>query len=346
MNSTQKNTQHQEWENDWGYLPVIKALTAVASLLHDWGKASQLFQHKLKNSTKQGDPLRHEWISCLLLQALIAQSEDKACDKAWLTLLASGTFDESKLLQTVAQNTAKPLHDLPPIAQLVAWLIVSHHRLPNLAKPMEYGDTQRKDITSLLKIITAEWGYQNKFDERLNKSDEQAFTKRLEQCFEFKQGVLSDSPQWRKALKQWASRLSDAQPDILTTMNNGAWRVIVHHARLCLMLGDHYYSSCDKDNKWQSHVELYANTARIDQTSVLKQKLDEHLVRVGEHALNISQSLARFTTDMSMAYDIKSLAQKSPKAFEWQDTATQKITEFKQNHPQFTQTSSEKNGGW
>lgn len=339
VNSTQKNIQRQEWENDWVYLPVIKALTAVAALLHDWGKASQLFQHKLKNSTKQGDPLRHEWVSCLLLQALIAQSEDKTCDKAWLTLLASGTFDESKLLQTVAQNTAKPLHDLPPIAQLVAWLIVSHHRLPNLAEPMKYGDAQRKDIASLLKSITAEWGYQNKFDE-------QAFTKRLGQCFDFKQGVLSDSPPWRKAVKKWASRLSDAQPLILSAINNGAWRVIVHHARLCLMLGDHYYSSCDKDDKWQSPVELYANTARVNKTSVLKQKLDEHLVRVGEHALNISQSLARFTTDMSLAYDIKSLAKKSPKAFEWQETATQKITAFKQKHPQFTQTSSAKNGGW
>ncbi|MGL4768295.1 MAG: type I-F CRISPR-associated helicase Cas3f [Formosimonas sp.] len=335
VNNTKTNHQHNEWENDWVYLPAIKALTAVAALLHDWGKASVLFQQKLRKSTKQGDPLRHEWVSCLLLNALITQSGDSTSDAAWLDLLGRGQINETQLVELVVQNNTHPLDNLPPIAQLVAWLIVTHHRLPSLHDKTKLNGFERNNISAQLKSISAEWGYQK-----------QEFKERQPQCFEFKQGVLSDSVPWRKAIKKWVARLADAQPQIVTAIDNGAWRVMVLHARLCLMLGDHYYSSCEQDSKWQSTIELYANTARVEGVSQLKQKLDEHLVRVSEHALNISQSLSRFSSDMTPAYDIKNLSKKSPPAFEWQDLATSKINAFKQSNPQFTQANAEKNGGW
>ena len=47
VNSTKKSLAQNKWENDWHYLPLIKALVAIAALLHDWGKASVLFQKKL-----------------------------------------------------------------------------------------------------------------------------------------------------------------------------------------------------------------------------------------------------------------------------------------------------------
>ena len=73
VNTTKKKLDQNKWENDWHYLPLIKALVAVSALLHDWGKATVLFQQKLlsKNNQFKGDPLRHEWISCLLLNALV-----------------------------------------------------------------------------------------------------------------------------------------------------------------------------------------------------------------------------------------------------------------------------------
>ena len=44
VNTTLKELPVNLWENNWTYLPVVKALVAVAALLHDWGKASALFQ--------------------------------------------------------------------------------------------------------------------------------------------------------------------------------------------------------------------------------------------------------------------------------------------------------------
>ena len=58
VNSTKKSLAQNKWENDWHYLPLIKALVAVSALLHDWGKATVLFQNKLVQNTRKGDPLR------------------------------------------------------------------------------------------------------------------------------------------------------------------------------------------------------------------------------------------------------------------------------------------------
>ena len=136
VNATQKSIAQNKWENDWHYLPLIKALVAVAALLHDWGKASVLFQNKLSGNERKGDPLRHEWISCLLLNALVQQSGKPQTDDAWLSLLISGQWNEADLKQQLINSSdqVRALSQLPPIAQMVAWLIVSHHRLPTLKK--------------------------------------------------------------------------------------------------------------------------------------------------------------------------------------------------------------------
>lgn len=323
VNRTQKNLAQDKWENDWHYLPLIKALVAIAALLHDWGKASVLFQDKLNKHSKQGDPLRHEWISCLLLNALVQSSGNINTDDTWLNLLIQQSWDENSLKQTITQATenAKALDNLPPIAELVAWLIVSHHRLPDLQLENmrnKYKGVKRESIKDLLKNITAEWGYQNKFDEK-------DYNKRVKLCFEFEYGLLSNSIEWSKQIKKWATRLLQENDSALRCLKDGSWRVILHHARLCLMLGDHYYSSCGKSERWRTTIPLIANTNKNGQP---KQNLDEHLVYVSKHALQVSQSLSRLSEEMDYAYDIRKLKQKSPLGFEWQDGATNQIKQF------------------
>lgn len=117
VNTTKKSLAQNKWENDWHYLPLIKALVAVSALLHDWGKATVLFQKKLleKNNQFKGDPLRHEWISCLLLNALVHSSGNIESDDAWLKLLIQQSWDEELLKQTISKNSdqSKVLDQLP-----------------------------------------------------------------------------------------------------------------------------------------------------------------------------------------------------------------------------------------
>lgn len=330
VNRTQKKLDQNKWENDWHYLPLIKALVAISALLHDWGKATVLFQKKLtaKNNTFKGDPLRHEWISCLLLNALVHSTDNPSSDDAWLNLLLNKTWSEQQLKDVVAKNLdkTKALDNLPPLAQLVAWLIVSHHRLPNLKEEAElksFSAEPAENIIDLFEFIEADWDYQNKFDE-------QEYQQQLLQCFQFEQGLLSQSVEWTKQIKKWSTRLLQEKNNIAQVLSDGSWRVILHHARLCLMMGDHYYSSCDADKTWKTDLSLIANTDY--ETKQPKQFLDEHLVRVSDNAMRVAQSLSRLADEMEPAYDILKLKKKSPQGFEWQDNAVKEIKQFKQKH--------------
>ncbi len=237
VNRTQNQRGVEAWENNWIYLPAIKALTAVAALLHDWGKASALFQKKLESSKFLADPLRHEWVSCLLLHALVQESGDASNDVAWLKQLGEASFDEAKLIERASQAAASPLADLPPIAQLVAWLIVTHHRLPLPQNKDGYSDIERTSIADLLKSIAADWGYRY--------PGEASDTQREKECFHFRKGILKNSKPWLKALKRWANRLQEVRPLWEQLFANGAWRVALHHARIALVLGDQASSNLD-----------------------------------------------------------------------------------------------------
>lgn len=325
VNKTQRSLLQSQWENEWSYLQLIKALVALAALLHDWGKATELFQRKLKLGSKQGDPLRHEWISCLLLQALVQQAGGS--DEGWLQCLANGQLDEKAIQGILQKQSLKPLENLPVTAQLVGWLVLSHHRLPrSLGKNGQFdknpANTVKPALGDLLNSISSQWGY-------ANGSGDQDHAKRLAQCFKFPEGLLSKSKAWMKSLKRWAGRLLQLQDQIKLVMSNGAYRVVLHHARLCLMLGDHYYSSQEADKTWDTTLQLIANTDRGQHP---KQKLDEHLVRVSDQGLKISQTLSRFTSDMAQAQDTKSLKRKSPAPYQWQDKAVEKIRTFKKQH--------------
>ncbi len=330
VNTTKKNILNTQWESNWTYLPAIKALVAISALLHDWGKATALFQKKLKDNSFKADPIRHEWISCLLLNALVRQAGNT--DETWLKLLSEGKWDEQGLKITVAEQCKNPLHGLPPIAQLVGWLIMTHHRLPSIYSEDDrkcWSDNGKPNLTSMLKSLSMAWGYQNPENDK----------KRLDACFEFPEGLMSQSGAWLKQLQKWSGKLLQEQDQIKNLLDNGAYRLLLHHARLCLMLGDHYYSSCSADQNWKTALNLIANT---DNQKKPKQKLDEHLVRVSGYALNISQTLSHFSAEMNLAYDIKGLKQKSPTGYQWQDKAVEGISIFKAQH----ESVQEQGYGW
>ncbi|MGZ5027702.1 MAG: type I-F CRISPR-associated helicase Cas3f [Methylobacter sp.] len=313
VNTTQKSIINTQWENDWHYLPVIKALTALAALFHDWGKASACFQDKIhpRNASRIiSDPLRHEWVSLVLLHALINGGQN---DADWLKRLADGDIDES--LFKDSNLSKKPMTDLPEAAALIAWLVVTHHKLPiNWSDTNKWKDESAKDLQKTLKPIMADWGYQN--------------AGQSQKCFEFPNGLPNQSKPWLKQSKKWAAKLLICLPRLEQAMADGSWRIVLHHARLSLMLGDHHYSSQPADAAWNSNLALYANTD--SKTKQLKQKLDEHLLGVAKNALITTHLLPKFEVEPPAVYDVKRLKQKSPdKRFQWQDNAVAKIKAWK-----------------
>jgi CRISPR-associated endonuclease/helicase Cas3 len=336
VNTTQKNILNTQWENDWHYLPLVKAIVALAALFHDWGKATLWFQNKLKIDSKKifGDPLRHEWISCLIFCALIKELAEDGGDGCWLARLEEGEIDETGLQKALDKRLQEALKDytknvfsnLPDFANAVIWLVISHHRMPLPSKHDDWRGEAAKSIQQILKRITPEWGYENRFDEKEFKSN-------LHQCFEFPHGFPNRSSQWLKQIKRWAGKAKDCLPLLQKAMNEGSIRIVLFHARMCLMIGDHFYSSQQADPKWNNKTNLFANTDRL--TKKLKQKLDEHLVEVAANALKTAHLLPAFENEPPFARDVHSLKIKSPTDFKWQDRAVEKINSWKKKFPEF-----------
>ena len=346
VHTTAKNLLHREWEGGWPYMPLLKALTAMAALLHDWGKASKHFQKKLRKSQakegKSADPLRHEWISVKLIEALVAVGGDTADDKAWLSYLLSDKVEEKALLDELSVIASSPKGDkfpakLPPLAQMIAWLILSHHRLPVLWDKNERtfyadGGAGGETFSAMLQALAAHWGYANGDPEK--KKD----------CFSFPQGLLFADPLWKKSITKWAARLlaekataegllaqgaagvatSDGERDASAAAEKSlALRPLLLYARTALLLGDHYMSSLPGAASSDKKL-LLANT----DGGQPKQTLAEHLVGVMKEAVQIVHCLPAFATEMGKVTDLRLPRAKDP-AFFWQDKAVQAIRDEK-----------------
>ena len=59
-NMTERNILRQDDEHDWHTAHDIRLLAAMAALFHDFGKANDTFQDKLRGKAKLADPYRHE----------------------------------------------------------------------------------------------------------------------------------------------------------------------------------------------------------------------------------------------------------------------------------------------
>lgn len=320
VNTTQVNRTHRDDRADWRYLPLIQALTSLAALLHDWGKASERFQQKLSLDYhgKFGDALRHEWVSCLLLKAFIEIS-NAIDDNEWLNLLKKGELNEARLQSVDLERIKHPLSGLPSAAKLIAWLLVSHHRLPLPLSLDGWDGEPSASLDDLLILIDKNWGYENHFD----GCDEQ-----VRACLHFPKGLVSNSTAWMKEIKRWAGKLLNQKAQLEQAMQDGSYRLILHHARLCLMLGDHYYSSLDskQTGTWKNTTGLIANTQK---DGAAKQALDQHLIGVCQRARYNVFNLPRFEQDIEGTDHVSALKKLSPPAYAWQDTAVAKVRAWK-----------------
>ena len=317
VNSTSTNRLYRDDLLDWQFLPVIRSLTCLAALLHDWGKASARFQQKLaKNYKGKGaDRLRHEWVSCLLLKALISNTDNPNTDEGWLTTLKDGKIDEGILKESLLNSSERPLANLPSIAKLIAWLIVTHHRMPCLEEKKAPKGSPCSSLEGMLGMIDKSWGYENNIDD-------------LASCLEFPQGLLTNSSKWLSQIRRWSGKLLESQEVISQTIENGSYRVLLHHARLCLMLGDHYFSSLDIDQTrhWPNVTGLIANTQK-DKSP--KQALDQHLAGVCESAKNIVGKLPVIESGLEPSFNTAELKRKGLPLYAWQDTAAKKIRDWR-----------------
>jgi CRISPR-associated endonuclease/helicase Cas3 len=307
-NTTLRNVLRSRDENDWRSAADIQLLAVMAALFHDIGKASRAFQRKLRDPNAQ-DGYRHEWISLRIFEAFVGDDDDatwlerlarisKASDKTWLDrIVRDGT----------AANPKSPFSRLGPLAQMIGWLILTHHRLP--CPP---GKFNSGTLRNLPLPIVADWA-----TPRLrNKSPQEK-----SDCWEFDQGLPFDSASWCERVSRCATQML-ARTDLLTKASSfRSDPHIMHLARLVVMLADHHYSSLPSSPRYgDPRFPLFANTDR--KTKALKQRLDEHLIGVGSHAGRLMRVLPRLHDLLPRIARHKGFKRRTAEsAFRWQDRA-------------------------
>jgi len=297
----------------WNNVDVIALLAGIAGLFHDFGKANILFQNKLnpKCKGKNWEPYRHEWVSLRLFQAFVG----KQTDEEWLKSLAGiSEKDEAVILNRLIKDPAEtinnPFSDLPSTAKLVAWLIISHHRLPSYPQNRANNAPSFEHINQWLdKAFDSLWNSANSLDdwgkqEKINN-------------WVFPNGTPLLSKTWRDKAKSLATRALHCKQ--LSQQNWFDNRFTAHLARLVLMLADHFYSASGVTISWQDQrYKSYANT----EGGVLKQKLDEHNIGVASNAYLLARKIPSLKENLpTLGYDRKFTQQTKVKKFFWQNKA-------------------------
>ncbi|AWX14799.1 type I-F CRISPR-associated helicase Cas3 [Mergibacter septicus] len=317
-NMTQRDILRSQDENNFNSIHTSAILAGLAGLFHDFGKANQLFQNKLtpKTKTSNFEPYRHEWLSLLLFAEFIKDQEKSSSeqvvyldDQTWLTRLANISDKSPDLIEK--QLTEKKTFDftqLPPIAQCIAWLILSHHRLPKKLNSDITLDSN--SITSWLTQLGVEWNALNHENCESNK---------IPLNLTFKLGTPIRSKTWQKKAKEIAKRA-------LKLHNFSEYAHLemafpLHIARLALMLADHNYSADQPHPHWQDpHYKAIANTDKT--TKEPKQHLDEHCIGVAHNAYLLALTIPKLRQSMPAITQHKDFKRRSKNdKFRWQDKA-------------------------
>ncbi|HEO1818371.1 type I-F CRISPR-associated helicase Cas3f [Acinetobacter baumannii] len=295
VNTTKKSIQPWKSSHLWQNLELVAIASGIAGLFHDFGKANALFQMKLDPNIKHGkgyEPYRHEWVSLKLFEVFVKHKTDEV----WLSELAHVSIKSEnewlrKINEAAVRTTlAETLEDLSPFAKLIAWLIVTHHRLPIF--PFFENDPPTLDHHDLsqywLSVCDVKWNSPN--DVKFEWSEEE----RLKN-WNFPFGLPVRSHEWCNKAKL----LSKRGLNQLIQIQQFDWLndpLTMHLSRLILMMTDHWYSAQDAKPEWQDGQYLaYANT---DKDRNFKQKLDEHNLAVGFYSYIYSRKLPQFIAEL------------------------------------------------
>lgn len=310
-NTTKRNILRANDENDWHSAEVIHLLSGTAALFHDLGKASDAFQDRLYGRAHEGRTIyRHEWVSLRLFEAFVAERSDRE----WLTqLLDHASYDASEWMTNLLRDDEalpfdSPFSRLPPLASTIAWLIVSHHRLPQKPPTQGVKAYYQADIRNLVGNIHASW----------NEIPTPHPREVVDRYWTFSKGLPVTSELWKARAARFARRWLA----VLDGSSTPSWLddpYVMHLSRMVLMLADHNVSA-SKSPFTHAPSSLFANTSRA--TGAMNQELTEHLLGVTREAGFIAHGLADLSGALPTIARHKLLRKRAESArFRWQDRA-------------------------
>lgn len=276
----------------------LALLAAASGVSHDIGKASCGFQRKLHSTDPVRDAVRHEWLSMQVRRRLRAGME-------WRTAWDLGGR-EGTAMTTVPEFMRR---GITGALEAVDFLIVSHHGL--------LGPERSKQNRSRAALP----------DDSLH-------------IREVKEALLRDAllPQAKLDARTLAEMYTTERrlAAMSETVSPAAWWASAVFARAALVFADHTVSGVERRDR---KAALYANTVRPaggKGRSVLNQSLDWHLTEVSRCAAEVLPGMLR-PDWLGLSLDtVEHILKPNPEPgsrFQWQDTATDVLTQLRERQP-------------
>lgn len=282
------------------------AAVVLGGLFHDLGKFNEWFQEKLRGTTILSDAVRHELVSCAIIeamfrgrdeQAVLAELADPARTAHLIETAYAQAFDAperylfkkdgpDRFTKLMDSLVADPKHeferlnlslgaDTPKLAMLLS-LVISHHRLPG-AKVLKSGRLTPTCQNLVRRDVEFDMGDKTKVAARTA-----CVRRELDLIFSQPKGLV---PLWKDSI--WVEKVAAAARGLLDAKPGDFhqdMRATALYGRTALILGDHRASQMGseqypKEGYPSDPSQAYANTNR--ERGVLAEPLSPHLVAVG-----------------------------------------------------------------
>ncbi|MCU4414466.1 type I-F CRISPR-associated helicase Cas3f [Acinetobacter sp. WU_MDCI_Axc73] len=306
--STKKNQEKLMLEQ---WVKASSLLAGAAGDMHDIGKASKHFQHKLNpEMAKQRvkDDVRHEWLSMKLLQNL--RKNDWNWQQAWNNL--NKGLDRFTLGDREINNNSDK--GIQTELEAVDYLIVSHHGLLGIEEILK-GDAMALPH------------YENHVRQRIPSIEQMSCAGDLSKS-------ISNSHQ--KRMQRLIALVPQHNKDQLLY-----WKALALHSRAALIHADHIVSAQQYSAVKPEKVQLFANTkfkeiAIGQKARIQDQPLDWHLHQVGDRASRIA---VQMMTDLNLSglseQSVEYICQPTTHPrFQWQNIAATALQKQIQKNPE------------
>ncbi|WP_445116230.1 type I-F CRISPR-associated helicase Cas3f [Acinetobacter sp. WZC-1] len=303
--STRKQQEQRMLE---AWVKVSSLLAGAAGDMHDIGKASVHFQHKLSPEMagqRIRDDVRHEWLSMKLLQQL--RHNGWNWELAWKNLargLDRFTLGERQEIEAGIQNER----------EAVDYLIVTHHGLLGI-------EEGQKDNALALPH------YANHVRTVVPKPEQ------LRCAGELPASIFKS---YQKRMQRLTGLLTQQKDTQLLY-----WKAQALHARAALIHADHIVSAQQFPAVQRENVQLFANTKlkRTEKGIMEKQQdqpLEWHLHQVGDRAARIA---VQMMTDLNLSglseQTVEYICQPTVNPrFQWQNIAANALQKQIQKIPE------------
>ena len=273
---------------------IASLLAESAGLMHDLGKFGTAFQDKLKKPEPTADPVRHEWLSMILVREWLAKESLPETHDTWESLWLETWKSIGKLPEHDRYSCGAPFDaSIKTPSEALLFLIATHHRLPS-------GETGRIDNKNHVRD-------ESHIPKPISVPETETFQKIRQKLEKVKRSSqqAGDDPMY--------------------------WKTLIWIARAALILADHSVSSLEPEVSEMPLVGkdtvAYANTKKNGNKRESNQELNWHLGHVGQEASRMMFRMLSLSPPSLSEESVRKIQEPSTdKRYRWQNIASQAIS--------------------